>query len=1089
MGYGFRWEGLHQGRRVRIKRRVLQREKGFTEREFRARNRRRANVGGRGLNADVEVPRRRRGNPAMKEFAAGLQGLQHVVQQLVGVVVGQQQEGDQRHENVNGQQEVRQVERQTTAATRGIEVTLPDFMKLKPPTFSGSSATEDPQQFIDSLERLWRALGCSEVRAVELTSFQLIGVARDWFDIVSHGRQVGSPPLAWREFSQLFMARFLPESVRDGLAHEFERLEQTKSMTVSEYSARFTQLSRHAPYPITEEMRVKRFIRGLKDYLFRSVVGSNCSTFAEVLSLALLIEQRQKEKGGNKQDSHNKQRIEGSYSNYSNRGGGSMFGYQGQQGLMSQRGGHSGQSVVGSNCSTFAEVLSLALLIEQRQKEKGGNRQDSHKKQRIEGAYSNHSNHGGRSMFGYQGQQRLMSQRGGHSGQSSGIVEIHRSDSGAASQSTFPQRHSGVSATRCSTCGRFHFGNCSRDGNPKVCYQYGQIGHIRRDCPVDTTHPSSSYASTPTALASSQTHSASVLQGGNSYVRGSGTFQQRGRGFGGRGQIPAERGQAQVFALTRQDAQTCNAVVTGILSICSRDAHVLFDLGATHSFVSSWFATRLGKCSSSLEEPLVVATPVGGNLLAKSVYRCCDITIDGKVFSVDLVVIDLIDFDVILGMDWLAFHHATLDCHDKVVKFEIPGQSVFSFQGERCWVPHNQILALAASKLMRRGCQAYIALVRDTQVAEEKLEKIPIACEFPDVFPEELPGLPPDREIEFSIDLVPNTHPISIPPYRMAPAKLKELREQLQDLLDKGFIRPSSSPWGAPVLFVKKKDGSMRLCVDYQQLNKVIVKNKYPSPRIDELFDQLQGAQCFPKIDLRSGYHQLKIKRDDITKTAFRTRYGHYEFLVMSFGLTNVPAAFMGLMNRVFKPFLDQFVIVFIDDILVYSKSKEEHERHLMLVLQTLRDKQLYVKFLKCQFWLDSLAFLGHVVSKNGISVDPSKVEAVQSWPRPTTVKEIRSFLGLAGYYRRFVKDFSKVASSLTRLTPKKVEFRWTDACEESFQKLKEYLTHEVNYPTHDLEMAAVIFALKIWRHYLYGETCEIIPTIKVLSISFSSKT
>jgi hypothetical protein len=174
----------------------------------------------------------------------------------------------------------------------------------------------------------------------------------------------------------------------------------------------------------------------------------------------------------------------------------------------------------------------------------------------------------------------------------------------------------------------------------------------------------------------------------------------------------------------------------------------------------------------------------------------------------------------------------------------------------------------------------------------------------------------------------------------------------------------------------------------------VTIKNKYPLPRIDELFDQLQGAQCFSKIDLRSGYHQLKIKKEDIPKTAFRTRYGHYEFLVMSFGLTNAPAAFMDLMNRVFKPFLDQFVIVFIDDILIYSKSKEEHEQHLRIVLQTLREKQLYAKFSKCEFWLDSVAFLGHVVSKNGISVDPSKVEAVQNWPRPTTVKEIRSFLG-----------------------------------------------------------------------------------------------
>lgn len=367
----------------------------------------------------------------------------------------------------------------------------------------------------------------------------------------------------------------------------------------------------------------------------------------------------------------------------------------------------------------------------------------------------------------------------------------------------------------------------------------------------------------------------------------------------------------------------------------------------------------------------------------------------------------------------------------------------------------------------------------------------------------------------------------------MAPAELKELREQLQDLLDKGFIRASTSPWGAAVLFVKKKDGSMRLCVDYRQLNKVTIKNKYPLPRIDELFDQLQGAQCFSKIDLRSGYHQLKIKSEDISKTTFRTRYGHYEFLVMSFGLTNAPAAFMDLMNRVFKPFLDRFVIVFIDDILIYSKSREEHEQHLRLVLQTLREKQLYAKFSKCEFWLECVAFLGHIVSKNGISVDPSKVEAVQNWPRPTSVKEIRSFLGLAGYYRRFVKDFSKLAFPLTRLTQKKVEFKWTDACEESFQKLKECLIsapilalptsgggyvvycdasrvglgcvlmqhgkviayasrqlkrHEQNYPTHDLEMAAVIFALKIWRHYLYGETCEIYTDHKSLKYIFEQR-
>src|SRR5262249_4756013 len=258
-------------------------------------------------------------------------------------------------------------------------------------------------------------------------------------------------------------------------------------------------------------------------------------------------------------------------------------------------------------------------------------------------------------------------------------------------------------------------------------------------------------------------------------------------------------------------------------------------------------------------------------------------------------------------------------------------------------------------------------------------------------------------------------------PYRMAPTKLKELKVQLKDLLDKGFIRPSSSPWGAPVLFVKKKDGSLRLCIDYRQLNKVTIKNKYTLPRIDDLFDQLQRASHFSKIDLRSGYHQLRIQQEDVPKTTFRTRYRHYEFLVLPFGLTNAPAAFMDLMNRIFRLYLDKFVVVFIDDILVYSRSQEEHEKHLAVVLQILRDNQLYAKLSKCEFWLDRVGFLGYIVSKEGIQVDPQKVEAVSNWPRPTNVTEIRSFLGMASYYKRFVKDFSKTVAPLTKLTQKQV--------------------------------------------------------------------
>ncbi|KAJ1435700.1 Retrotransposon gag domain [Sesbania bispinosa] len=554
----------------------------------------------------------------MAEITAGLQGLQQVVQQLVGVVAEQQQGNQQ--QNLDGQQGVRQVDQQPGATTGGIKVTLAEFMKLKPPIFSGSNANEDPQRFIDGLEILWRALGCSDIRAVELASFQLEGVAYNWFDTVTRGRSVGSPPLPWGEFSRLFMARFLPESVRDGLTHEFERLKQTEGMSVSEYSARFTQLSRHAPYPIIEEMRVKRFIRGLREYIFRSVVGSNCST--------------------------------------------------------------------------FAEVVSLALQLEQRQKEKGNSGRDSRKKQQVKGSLSSHPSVGVGSVPGYQVQQRTVAQRGGSSGQSFGTVQSRRSDQGRSSRTTFPQRHFGVTSTPCHTCGRHHT----------------RAGHIMRDCPVAMTQPSSSHASASEALAASQAPSAPVRQFGGSSGRGSGVAQQSGRGSGGRGQAQAGRSQARVFAMTRQDAQASNAVVTGILSICSRDAHVLFDPGATHSFVSLSFATQLGKSPSSLDETLAVTAPVGEILLAD-----CVVSIEGKKLFANLITLDMVDFDVILGMDWLASHYATLDCHNKVVKFEMPGESAFSFQGEQGWAPHNLISVLAASKLLRKGCQGYLALVRDTQ--------------------------------------------------------------------------------------------------------------------------------------------------------------------------------------------------------------------------------------------------------------------------------------------------------------------------------------------------------------------------------------
>ncbi|WMV29843.1 hypothetical protein MTR67_023228 [Solanum verrucosum] len=272
--------------------------------------------------------------------------------------------------------------------------------------------------------------------------------------------------------------------------------------------------------------------------------------------------------------------------------------------------------------------------------------------------------------------------------------------------------------------------------------------------------------------------------------------------------------------------------------------------------------------------------------------------------------------------------------------------------------------------------------------------------EYPKVFPDDLPGIPPEQEIEFGIDLMMDTLPISIPPYRMASAKLKELKTQLKELLYKGFIQQSISSWGAPVLFLNKKDGSLRMFIDYRQLNKVTIMIKYHLPRIDDLFDQLQGASYFSKIDLTSGYHQHRMRHVDIPKTAFCTRYGHYVFLVISFGLTNAPTSFMNLMNRVFREYLDSFVIVFIDDISIYSRSEADHMKHLRIVLQVLKDHQLYAKFCKCDFWLRSVAFLGHIVSDKGIEVDPKKMDAVKSWPRPSYPIDIQNFLGLARYYR-----------------------------------------------------------------------------------------
>ncbi|KAL5583473.1 hypothetical protein UlMin_015915 [Ulmus minor] len=427
--------------------------------------------------------------------------------------------------------------------------------------------------------------------------------------------------------------------------------------------------------------------------------------------------------------------------------------------------------------------------------------------------------------------------------------------------------------------------------------------------------------------------------------------------------------------------------------------------------------------------------PSGDVLLSTYWLKETPIKISDQELYVDLIILEIKDFDVILGMDWMSKYNATIHCKKRKVVFEPHGKENFELIGDPKQSRTPMISAIKAFKLLANGCEGFLASIVDNcEDGRSRPEDVLVVKDYLEVFPEDLLGLPPDREIEFEIELLPGTQPISKAPYRMAPAELQELKKQLQELLDKGFIQPSYSPWGAP-------------------------------------------------------------------------------FLVMPFGLTNAPAAFMDLMNRVFRNYLDKFVVVFIDDILIYSKSKEEHEEHLRNTLDTLKKNKLYAKFKKCEFWLEKVGFLGHIVSRDGISVDPSKTEAVSGWSRPKTISEVRSFLGMAGYYRRFVEGFSRIATPLTALTRKNHRFEWTEACEKSFQELKARLVsapiltilngidefiiyilmqngkviayasrqlkdYEKNYPTHDLELAAVKelnMRQRRWLELVKDYDCEIL--------------
>ncbi|XP_042387466.1 uncharacterized protein LOC121979543 [Zingiber officinale] len=530
--------------------------------------------------------------------------------------------------------------------------------------------------------------------------------------------------------------------------------------------------------------------------------------------------------------------------------------------------------------------------------------------------------------------------------------------------------------------------------------------------------------------------------------------------------------KGRVFAMTQEQVDLDTAIIT--------------DSGATHSFKSEAYLTKLGIKPERMVAEYSVSLPSGEELHSNRMVKNCQMMMQDHMVGARLIVLEITEFDVILGMDWLVQHDAVIDCKQRKVKLKLPNEKLLIFQAaSQIAVPH-MISMCKARRMLSKGCEGllvHISVKSGTQ--RPSLESTPDSGG----------GI---RNTTSTGDYAGVKSTLPVGAYRN-----ERVEGAVAGIAGQGFYMTKRVTMGSPGVI-----------------------------RTQERWDHAT-VHRLPGAESSDNKEQMKVKEEDVHKTAFRTRYGHYEFLVMPFGLTNAPAAFMDLMNRVFHSYLDQFVIVFIDDILIYSRNCREHHLHLTTVLQTLKEHRLYAKFSKCDFWLNQIPFLGHIVSGNGIEVDPAKVEAIRNWDTPKNASEIRSFLGLAGYYRRFIQNFSQIALPLTSLTKKGVRYEWTDRCKKSFEELKGRLTtslvltipdgsgrfvvytdasktglgavlmqngkviayascqlkvHEQNYPTYDLELAVVIFALKIWRHYLYGERCEIYTDHKSLKYFFTQK-
>ena len=483
---------------------------------------------------------------------------------------------------------------------------------------------------------------------------------------------------------------------------------------------------------------------------------------------------------------------------------------------------------------------------------------------------------------------------------------------------------------------------------------------------------------------------------------------------------------------------------------------ILLDSGANANFISTQFVAKHNLPVVDTQSIRTVKLANGQRLRCNKVVQHVSVQMQTYTEPLTFVVTDLDHYDVLLGKPWLTKKNPEIDWQRNTTTFQWQGTTIqLTIKEEMQPGARLEISAIQLKRLMKTNPEGVICVIREEDEDKEEPKKTPkeqireldippemknILQLHVDVF-EDLPdGLPPQRPVDHEIPLEPGTQPIYQRTYKMGELELRELRAQLEMYLKKGWIKPSTSPYGAPILFVKKKDGGLRMCVDYRGLNAVTIKNRYPLPHIEELLDRLHGAKWFTKIDLQSGYYQVRMALHDIDKTAFRCRYGHYHWLVMPFGLTNAPPTFMAMMHNYFSKYLDNFIIIFLDDILIFSKSLTDHVKHVSLILHILREQKLYAKVSKCDFCRRQVDFLGFTVTANGLQASPKKTEAIQQWPVPTTVRDVRSFLGFCNYYRKFVHHYSGIVAPLTALTRDQQPWQWSLVEQQAFDTIKQRL-------------------------------------------------